>query len=157
MHKDGQETESKEVEERLSKGKRKYHRNPLFIVVDYASQGHAYRDFIQNIRPGGVFIETPRPFPVGQELSLAFAPADYQKHINITGEVVRISPQGIGVKFKMAKHQQETANRKGLGERRKQKRFRLHVDKFALLNRPFCQTAEIIDSRPEQSSLMERR
>lgn len=145
MCKDGQETESKEVDERLSEGKREHHRNPFFIVVDYATQGHAYRDFIQNISPGGVFIETPMPFTVGQELSLVFAPPDYQKHIKITGEVVRISPQGIGVKFKMAKHHQETANRKELGERRKDKRFQLQVDIFALLNRPFWQTAEIID------------
>ena len=109
------------------------------------------------MKKGGVNFICKKGVKFVDNQHLAFAPADYQKHINITGEVVRISPQGIGVKFKMAKHQQETANRKGLGERRKQKRFRLHVDTFALLNRPFCQTAEIIDSRPEQSSLMERR
>ena len=96
------EAESKELEEILSKGKRKHYRKPFFMVVDYTTQGHAYRDFIQNISPGGVFIESRMPFSVGQELSLTFALPTYQKHVKISGEVVRTSPQGIGVKFHIA-------------------------------------------------------
>jgi len=103
MCKGNQETEFKELEERLSKGKRKHYRKPFFMVVDYTTQGHAYRDFIQNISPGGVFIQTPMSFPVGQGLSLTFALPTCQRHIKITGEVVRTSPQGIGVKFNIAK------------------------------------------------------
>jgi hypothetical protein len=97
------EAESKELEEMLSKGKRKHYRKPFFMVVDYTTQGHAYRDFIQNISPGGVFIETPMSFRIGQELSLTFALPSCQHHIKISGEVVRTSPQGIGVKFNIAK------------------------------------------------------
>jgi len=47
------------------------------------------------------------PFSVGQEVSLTFPLPNSQKHIKITGEVVRTSPQGIGVKFKMADWDQE--------------------------------------------------
>jgi len=97
------ETESKELEEMLSKGRRRHYRKPFFMVVDYTTQGHAYRDFIQNISPGGVFIETPMSFRIGQELSLTFELPSCQHHIKISGEVVRTSPQGIGVKFKIAK------------------------------------------------------
>jgi hypothetical protein len=97
------EAESKELEEALSKGRRKHYRKPVFMVVDYTTQGHAYRDFIQNISPDGAFIETPISFRIGQELSLTFALPSCQKHIKITGQVVRTTPQGIGVKFKMAK------------------------------------------------------
>jgi hypothetical protein len=43
------------------------------------------------------------PFSVGQELSLTFALPTYQKHVKISGEVVRTSPRGIGVKFHIAK------------------------------------------------------
>ncbi len=139
------EAESKELEEMASKGKRKHDRKRLFTVVDYTTQGRAYRGFIQNISPGGVFIETSVPFSVGQELSLSFPLHSYQKHVKISGEVVRTSPQGIGVKFKIAKEHQKAAARKGLIERRRHKRFQLGASTFILLNRPFFQMGEIID------------
>jgi hypothetical protein len=90
------------LEEMVFKGGRKHYRKPVFTVVDYATQGHAYKDFIRNISPGGVYIETPMPFSVGQELSLTFALPTYEKHIKISGEIVRVDSQGIGVKFKAA-------------------------------------------------------
>jgi len=78
------------------------------MVVDYATEGRAYKDYIQDISAGGVFIETRMPFSVGQEVSLSFPLPDHEKYIRITGEVVRTSPQGIGVKFKMVDQDQET-------------------------------------------------
>lgn len=100
---DSERSDLEVLEEMVFEGGRKHYRKPVFTVVDYATQGHAYRDFIRNISAGGVFIETPMPFSVGQELSLTFALPIYQKHIKITGEIVRIDSQGIGVKFKVAK------------------------------------------------------
>jgi uncharacterized protein (TIGR02266 family) len=79
--------------------KRKHHRKPYFSVVDYASQGGAYTDFIQNISAGGVFIGTSAPFHVGQEVSLGFPLPISHKHILIGGEIAWVSPRGIGVKF----------------------------------------------------------
>ena len=103
MCKHTKRTDLEQLEEMLFEGKRKHYRKTLLTVVDYTTQGNAYKDFIQNISPGGVFIETPMPFSVGEELSLTFTLPSYQKHIKITGKVVRISTQGIGVKFKTAK------------------------------------------------------
>jgi hypothetical protein len=77
--------------------KRKHHRKPYFSVVDYASQGGAYTDFIQNISAGGLFIGTSAPFHVGQELSLGFPLPISHKHILIGGEIAWVSPRGIGV------------------------------------------------------------
>lgn len=88
-------------------GKRKHTRIPLRTVVDYAARGQAYRDFIHNISAGGVFIETAMPISIGEELSLTFQLPNYNIPIKITGEVVRISPQGIGVRFQAAKQHQE--------------------------------------------------
>jgi Tfp pilus assembly protein PilZ len=122
---DGQETESKEVDVRLPKGKGGLYRKPLFMVIDHATKDHTFWDIIQNISSGGVFIEIPMPFTVGQELSLAFVPPKYQKYIKITGEVIRVSPKRIGAKLEMVKYQQETTNRKELSERRKDKGFQL--------------------------------
>jgi Tfp pilus assembly protein PilZ len=97
----------KELEQRAFKGKRKHYRKPFFTAVDYATQDGVYKDFIKNISAGGVFIETCMPLTVGQEISLTF-PTPNQQHIKIIGEIVRISDQGIGVKFKIANEEQET-------------------------------------------------
>ena len=97
----------KELEERLFKDKREHKRKPFFMVVDYSTHDRAYKDYIQNIGTGGVFIETRTPLSVGQVISLSFPLPDYQKYIKITGEVVRVSPQGIGVKFRMVDQDQE--------------------------------------------------
>jgi uncharacterized protein (TIGR02266 family) len=97
----------KDLEERLFKDRRKHKRKPFFMVVDYSTHDRAYKDYIQNISAGGVFIETRMPLSVGQVISLSFPLPDYQKYIKITGEVVRVSPQGIGVKFRMVDQEQE--------------------------------------------------
>ncbi len=97
----------KELEERLFEGKRKQERKPFLMAVDYSTQDHVYKDFIQNISAGGVFIQTHMPFSVGQEVSLTFPLPNYKKHIKIIGEVVRSTPQGVGVKFKMADRDQK--------------------------------------------------
>jgi uncharacterized protein (TIGR02266 family) len=101
-----------ELEERVPQktatGKRGHTRKPFLMVVDYASPDRSYKDFIQNISPGGVFIETGMPFSVGQEISLTFPLPKSMKHIKIDGEVARVDDKGIGVKFKVADQEQET-------------------------------------------------
>jgi Tfp pilus assembly protein PilZ len=108
MSEDEQLALLKELGERLSKGRRKHKREPFFMVADYSSDDHVYRDYIQNVSAGGVFIETHMPFTSGQEVSLAFPLPNHQKYIKIIGEVARVTPQGIGVVFKMVNQEQET-------------------------------------------------
>jgi len=98
----------KELGERLSKGRRKHEREPFFMVADYSAEDRVYRDYIQNVSAGGVFIETSMPFTSGQEVSLAFPLPNYKKYIKIIGEVARVTPHGIGVVFKMVNQEQET-------------------------------------------------
>lgn len=108
MSEDEQRLLLNELEKRLFLRKRKHDRKSYFSVVDYATQGRAYTDFIQNISAGGLFIGTSAPFSVGDELSLGFPlPISYQ-HIIIGGEIVWVSPQGIGVKFNSVDHDMET-------------------------------------------------
>jgi uncharacterized protein (TIGR02266 family) len=95
------------LEERLYVGKRKHRRKPFSMVVDYAAEDRAYRDYIQNISAGGVFIETRMPFAVGQQVTLSFPLPNQKNYIRITGQVVRTSPQGIGVKFTVVDQEQE--------------------------------------------------
>ena len=107
MSEDEQHTLLKDLEERQFKGRRKHARKPFLMAVDYSTQDYVYKDFIQDISAGGVFIQTHMPFTVGQEVSLTFPLPNYQKHVKVIGEVVRSTPQGVGVKFKMADQKQE--------------------------------------------------
>lgn len=107
MSEDEQRTLLKDLEERPFEGRRKHVRKPFLMAVDYSTQDHVYKDFIQDISSGGVFIQTHMPFTVGQEVSLTFPLPSFQKHVKVIGEVVRSTSQGVGVKFKMADKDQE--------------------------------------------------
>lgn len=108
MPEDELQTLLKELEQRVLKGERKHHRKPFFTAVDYATQDSLYKDFIKDISSGGVFINTSMPFSIGQEISLTFPTPNQQAHIKITGEIVRVNDEGIGVKFKIATEDQGT-------------------------------------------------
>jgi len=107
LSEDEQTSLLRELEEKISRGKREHERKPFFMVVDYSTDDRIFKDYIQNISAGGVFIETHMPFAEGQELSLSFPLPNYRKYIKISGEIVRASPQGIGVQFKTANQEQE--------------------------------------------------
>jgi len=107
MSEDEQSALLKELEERLFKGRRKHEREPFFMAVDYSTEDRLYKDYIQDISAGGVFIETRIPFRAGQEVSLTFPLPNFQKYIKIMGEVARVTTRGIGVKFKTVDQDQE--------------------------------------------------
>jgi uncharacterized protein (TIGR02266 family) len=107
MSENEQLTLLKELGERVFKDRRKHEREPFFMVVDYSTEDRFYKDYIQDISAGGVFIQTRMPFRAGQDVSLSFPLPDHQKYIAINGEVARVTPEGIGVKFKMVNQGQE--------------------------------------------------
>jgi hypothetical protein len=75
-------------------------RHPFFMVVDYASSGRTYKDFIRNISAGGLFMESRVILPVGQEIAMSFSLPVSRGQIKLPGEIVRRVPEGMGVKFK---------------------------------------------------------
>ena len=79
---------------------RKYPRRSYFMDVDYAIHDRAYKDFIQNIGAGGMFIETSESFSTGEKISMVFSISSLKRPLKIIGEIVWIGPQGMGVKFK---------------------------------------------------------
>ena len=95
-----------ELEQRVLKGKREHRRKPFFTFVDYADKHGAYRDFVQDISTGGVFIQTRMPFSVGQEVSLTFPIPNQPEQLKIAGKIVRIGEEGIGVQFRLADDRQ---------------------------------------------------
>ncbi|UCD32720.1 MAG: PilZ domain-containing protein [Desulfobacterales bacterium] len=78
---------------------RKYPRKPAFIPVDCSSFEACFTDFIQDISSGGVFIQTDGNFFVSQQITLTFTIPKAKEDITVSGEVVRVGTQGIGVKF----------------------------------------------------------
>jgi hypothetical protein len=89
-----------ELEERFSKLKRKHYRKPLRTSVEYSAGDRADKGFIHDISAGGVFIETRMPFRAKESISLNFSlSSDPEKQIRIHGQIARIAPDGVGVKF----------------------------------------------------------
>jgi len=89
----------KELEAKHSQGRRKFARRPYFMPVDFATPERAFNGYIQNISSGGLLIETRQPLPVGQQVTLSFLRPKSREHIKMGGQIVRKTPNGLGVKF----------------------------------------------------------
>jgi hypothetical protein len=92
-----------ELEERQSRDMRRYERQSSSVSVDYVAQDHSSIGVIKDISVGGVLLETSEiggSFSIGEDIILTIQYPNQEKHIKIRGEVVRIEPQTIGVKFK---------------------------------------------------------
>jgi Tfp pilus assembly protein PilZ len=98
-----------ELEERQNKERRSCRRKDFSTMVDYNVADRYYRDFIQNISERGVFIKTSETFSKGQETLMTFMSPDYQKPFKIKGEIVRLHPDGVGVKLKIESEALRTA------------------------------------------------
>ncbi len=84
-------------------GARRHSRRDWKVTVACRTEDQELRALIKDISDGGVFIETKTPFAVGQELNLTFPLPDNRKVVKVDGEIVWISTQGIGVKFRRDK------------------------------------------------------
>jgi hypothetical protein len=60
------------------------------------------KDFIGHIGTGGMFIETPPTFSVGEEITLVFSPTYEQGPVRVSGKIVWCVPSGVGIKFTSA-------------------------------------------------------
>lgn len=105
------EEEQKALLEDLNKRQiqktRKHERQECLITVNYAVKGRAYQNYIQDISTEGIFIETREKFSIGDELLLTISYSSEERPFKITGEVVRVIPKGVGVKFKKLSQVQE--------------------------------------------------
>ncbi len=90
-----------ELKLKLSDKRRRQARKPFLTVVDFATQGRAYREFIRDLSTGGVYIQTSGAFAVGQEIAMTFSFPGGRKQVRIRGHVVRVDDTGIGVEFSM--------------------------------------------------------
>jgi hypothetical protein len=89
---------------------REYPRLSCYLLVDFASQGKAYRSCIRDISASGVFIETMDLFTPGQEIALCFTLPESNEMLpfKLKGKVTRVLSDGIGVQYEnMTEYQRD--------------------------------------------------
>jgi len=72
--------------------KRRSHRAPVSIRIDYSTVDEFFWDFARNINEGGLFVESNHPLPVGTTVQLKFYLPNQDAPLNSTGEVVWVNP-----------------------------------------------------------------
>lgn len=71
------------------------------VVAVCRTMDSDFEAFIQDVSSSGVFIKTGRPLLTGQEIAMTFMFPKTKKPIMATGEIVRVSYGGVGIKFKI--------------------------------------------------------
>ena len=99
----------KDLEAGQNREIRKHDRKACLLTVDYTVEDRYFRDFIQDMSISGVSIRTSQTFSSGQTILMTFMSPDHEKPFKISGEIIRVFPAGIGVKFKIESQVQEAA------------------------------------------------
>lgn len=99
------ESELREIDS--AEGERKNVRVDCFVSVDYADSARIFKDYIEDISKSGVFIKTRESFSTGEEIVLSMSISREGSAFKIPATVVRVAPDGIGVRFKITSQVQE--------------------------------------------------
>ena len=81
--------------------RRKLPRQACFKKIGFAYRDDTYMDYITDINSWGAFINTRKPVPIGENITVSIPLLEPEKTIKIIGEVIRASNDGIGIKFKI--------------------------------------------------------
>ena len=87
------------AEELLLEEKRTNIRKSCTIPINFAAYNRVYSNYIKNISPTGLFIETRRPLIVGDEIIMTFRLEGFEKPLKVKGEVAHATRAGVGVEF----------------------------------------------------------
>lgn len=88
------------LEEKPSNNRERGRKSLHLAIVDYSADGYFYKDFLRDISFGGAFIETKAIFTIGTEVCITLPILEKDQPLKIVGTIVRLSPEGVGVKFK---------------------------------------------------------
>ena len=89
----------KKIDKLNLKEKRAYPRKVCRIPVRYFYNEGVFNNFIVNISLGGCFIETRKPFSVGEKFLLDIQLDGDAESIRVKGEVTNSNRIGMGVEF----------------------------------------------------------
>jgi hypothetical protein len=79
--------------------KRAHPRKDISVYAFLEADDLSFNDFIKNISSGGLYIETEAPLSVDKELFIRFLHPDTGALTRVTGKIVRVDVDGIGVQF----------------------------------------------------------
>ena len=71
------------------------------IVAECRTMEGTFQARVQDVSSTGVFVLTSKKLSMGQEIALTFTFPQTGQTIKATGEVVRITPDGVGVEIKL--------------------------------------------------------
>jgi Tfp pilus assembly protein PilZ len=71
------------------------------VIVDCHNIEGRFQGTLQNISSSGVFINTDKFIPVGQEVAMILTLPGSNKTVKATGEIVRSTDLGIAVEIKV--------------------------------------------------------
>jgi uncharacterized protein (TIGR02266 family) len=83
--------------------KRAHQRFPVALKVAYRSKGDLAKDLVTDLSPGGLFVRTSKPLPIGTEVDLEVTIEESDPPMHIRGKVIwlrkRHGPEGMGIQF----------------------------------------------------------
>jgi Tfp pilus assembly protein PilZ len=82
------------------KCRRQHFRKPVHMPVRYTDKDGLSKGVVRDISLGGVFIFSQKAFSTGERLSISFFAADSDQAVWVDGDVMRVAPEGIGVRFR---------------------------------------------------------
>ena len=83
----------------LSLGERDEIRRLYDRNISFSTQNRQYTAVCKDISNGGIFIQTDEVFSVGQTVILNIPFSDDSRELKVPAEIVRVSDNGIGLKF----------------------------------------------------------
>jgi len=83
----------------LSLGDRDGFRRMYDQTITFSTQDRQYRALCKDISNGGLFIQTSEIFQLGQLVTLDIPFSNGKESIKVAAEIVRVNPDGIGLKF----------------------------------------------------------
>ncbi len=78
---------------------REDHRKSYSSMVSFTAKDRTYKGASKDLSSGGMFIKTNESFSLGEIITLTIPFSDKQKNIKVPAEIMRITDDGIGVKF----------------------------------------------------------
>jgi type IV pilus assembly protein PilZ len=83
--------------------KRQHTRIPVALKVAFGSRDDLQRHLVTDLSPGGLFVRTSKPLPIGTEVDLEVTIAETDLPMHIRGKVVWLrqkhGPEGMGIQF----------------------------------------------------------
>ncbi len=83
------------------KDSRKYFGKNQLLLANCETVDSVFNEYIQDLSSGGAFIQTNKKLTIGQEIAMTISLPNSRKALKATGEIVRVSPKGVGVEFKV--------------------------------------------------------